>query len=203
MSIILSPSSSLQFRFLRRWASSITTQRHGTPRSSGQSARIISKVVITAWKRYAPFIVLPCKGGKERKKEKERTKARKRKIVKVYKNNLKCLYPLLWCSNNIVHLCPFPLWKQLQNKTLTLIIKICKTSQSKQNKPCRVHEVLWIWCMSSHYEVRQDRRKKQNKTQCPSNATLRIVAAWIRSKQLARHCYYSLFSLQAHCGEGH
>lgn len=59
ISIILSPSSSLQFRFLRRWASSITTQRHGTLRSSGQSARIISKVVITAWNRYTPFNILP------------------------------------------------------------------------------------------------------------------------------------------------
>lgn len=59
MSIILSPSSSLQFRFLRRWASSMTTQRQGILRSSGQSARIISKVVITAWNRYAPFITLP------------------------------------------------------------------------------------------------------------------------------------------------
>lgn len=48
-SIILSPSSSLQFLFFSRWASSMTTQRHGIFRSSGQSVKIISKVVMMAW----------------------------------------------------------------------------------------------------------------------------------------------------------
>lgn len=59
MSIILSPSRSLQLRFFSLWASSMTTHRHGTLRSSGQSVRIISKVVITAWNRYAPLMILP------------------------------------------------------------------------------------------------------------------------------------------------
>ncbi len=94
MSIILSPSSSLQFRFLRRWASSITTQRHGTLRSSGQSVRIISKVVMTAWNRYAPFIILPWR---------DEERQRKRKRMKVNKNNLKCLchnsYLILPCGS--------------------------------------------------------------------------------------------------------
>lgn len=48
-SIILSPSKSLQFLFFSRWASSMTTQRHGILRSSGQSVKIISKVVMMAW----------------------------------------------------------------------------------------------------------------------------------------------------------
>ena len=80
MSIILRPSSSLQFLFFRRWASSITTQRHGTLRSSGQSARIISNVVMTAWNRYVPLITLPCSDGGQRggaeQKVKERSKQR-------------------------------------------------------------------------------------------------------------------------------
>lgn len=45
----LKPSSSLQFLFLRRWASSMITQRHSMALSSGQPPRIISNVVITAW----------------------------------------------------------------------------------------------------------------------------------------------------------
>jgi hypothetical protein len=48
-SIILSPSNSLQFLFFSLWASSMTTQRHGLFRSSGQSVKIISNVVMMAW----------------------------------------------------------------------------------------------------------------------------------------------------------
>lgn len=44
----LKPSSSLQFLFLRRWASSMITQRHSMALSSGQPPRIISNVVMTA-----------------------------------------------------------------------------------------------------------------------------------------------------------
>lgn len=55
----LKPSSSLQFLFFRRWASSIITQRHSMALSSGQPPRIISNVVITAWNLYAPRIARP------------------------------------------------------------------------------------------------------------------------------------------------
>lgn len=58
-SIILSPSSSLQFLFFSLWASSMTTQRQGILRSSGQSVRIISNVVMMAWNLYDPFITRP------------------------------------------------------------------------------------------------------------------------------------------------
>lgn len=58
--ISLSPSSSLQFLFFSLWASSITTQRQCSFLSSGQSAMIISKVVINPWNFSTPGIVLPC-----------------------------------------------------------------------------------------------------------------------------------------------
>lgn len=54
-----SPSRSLQFLFFRRCASSMTTQRHWIFFSSGQSARIISKVVITTWNLKIPGRGLP------------------------------------------------------------------------------------------------------------------------------------------------
>lgn len=56
------PSSSLQFLFLRRWASSMTTQRHCSFFSSGQSAMIISKVVITPWNFSTSGMGAACRG---------------------------------------------------------------------------------------------------------------------------------------------
>ncbi|TNN29326.1 hypothetical protein EYF80_060527 [Liparis tanakae] len=53
------PSSSLQLRFLRRCASSITTQRQCSFLRSGQSAMIISKVVIRPWNFRTPGMVFP------------------------------------------------------------------------------------------------------------------------------------------------
>lgn len=57
----LSPSRSLQLRFFSRWASSITTQRQWIFFSSGQSAIIISNVVITPWNLKLPDTEFPCK----------------------------------------------------------------------------------------------------------------------------------------------
>lgn len=56
----LRPSRSLQFLFFNRWASSITTQRHCSFLSSGQSVMIISKVVINPWNFNPPGMLLPC-----------------------------------------------------------------------------------------------------------------------------------------------
>lgn len=56
----LSPSRSLQLRFFSRWASSMTTQRQCIFFSSGQSAMIISNVVITPWNLNMPDTGFPC-----------------------------------------------------------------------------------------------------------------------------------------------
>lgn len=58
-SMCLRLSSSLQLRFFNRWASSMMTQRHSISRSSGQSDKIISKVVIKASNLYAPGMRRP------------------------------------------------------------------------------------------------------------------------------------------------
>lgn len=57
----LRPSSSLQFLFFSLWASSMITQLHWIFRSSGQSAKIISKVVIIALNLKMPWMGRPCK----------------------------------------------------------------------------------------------------------------------------------------------
>lgn len=50
----LRPSRSLQFLFFNLWASSIITQLQWIFFSSGQSARIISNVVMTTWNLKTP-----------------------------------------------------------------------------------------------------------------------------------------------------
>lgn len=55
-----SPSRSLQFLFFSRWASSITTHRQWSFLSSGQSAMIISKVVISPWNLSTLGMEFPC-----------------------------------------------------------------------------------------------------------------------------------------------
>lgn len=65
-SIIFKLSNSLQLRFLRRWASSMITQRQEISLSSGQSDNIISKVVIKASNLYAPGIKWSCRDKKNR-----------------------------------------------------------------------------------------------------------------------------------------
>lgn len=63
-----SPSSNLQFLFLSRWASSITTQHHWIFFNSGQSARIISKVVMTTWNLKRPGRGLPWRHPNKRQR---------------------------------------------------------------------------------------------------------------------------------------
>lgn len=129
MSIILSPSSSLQFRFLRRWASSITTQRHGTLRSSGQSVRIISKVVMTAWNRYTPLIILPC-----RHEERQTKKEEKNGVVKLDSEV---------CSPQKVS--PFSLFKPGQIHLIAYRL-LKKSVEHRRNKQCRLRHHVAVVC---------------------------------------------------------
>lgn len=59
-SSIFKLSKSLQLRFLRRWASSMMTQRQAISLNSGQSDSTISKVVMRASNLYAPGIKCSC-----------------------------------------------------------------------------------------------------------------------------------------------